>query len=490
MNSLLKAIKNPPKVPGLTSVSPLAGLARRQLGAVDALAQAMAAAAPTAGVATLPALLAAGAGSGTAAAVCLATLLVVLISSSISQYARRLAVAGSLYSYAAQVAKPYLAFLTGAALLTGYGFIAMFALTGASIYGANLAGRIVHSEQTLGLPVAVGIVLIAAVCFVILRRGVRISSRTTLALECGSVLLVLTLVTVLLVRQGLPDWSTVDPLRVSTGKLAAGTVLALTAFVGFESSTALGVETRKPLKTIPRTMMWTVLITGLVYLFGTYAQLSGFAALGLDLGSSEEPLVELARSRDLFSLIPALDLAICLSFVACTLASATALVRLLFTMGREGVLPAWLGRAHPRFQTPFRAIEVALPVIILPPLILMALGFAPWSVMRIVVTCGASAFVSAYIAVCAAVPFFLKRIGESTLRPIVQAITAAALLSAALVIYLAESLGESNAALGVGMFSGIALAASLLFFVRRGTNPALLRDHGIYDEPTKRDVLQ
>ena len=106
MKALLSALRRPPEVPSIATVSPLDGLARRRLGAVDAVAQSVAAVAPTAGMATMPALVAAGAGKGTAAAVLLATVIVVLISSTISQFARRLAVAGSLYSYAAQAVRP------------------------------------------------------------------------------------------------------------------------------------------------------------------------------------------------------------------------------------------------------------------------------------------------------------------------------------------------------------------------------------------------
>ncbi|WP_254721694.1 amino acid permease [Kovacikia minuta] len=39
--------------------------------------------------------------------------------------------------------------------------------------------------------------------------------------------------------------------------------------------------------------------------------------------------------------------------------------RLLFGMSREGLLPAWLGKLHPRRATPYRTLLVILPIVII-----------------------------------------------------------------------------------------------------------------------------
>jgi amino acid transporter len=38
--------------------------------------------------------------------------------------------------------------------------------------------------------------------------------------------------------------------------------------------------------------------------------------------------------------------------------------RLLFGMSREGLLPAWLGKLHPRRATPYRTLLIILPIVI------------------------------------------------------------------------------------------------------------------------------
>lgn len=488
MKALRAALDRPPAVPQIATVSPLAGLARRGLGPVDALAQSVAAVAPTAGVATMPALVASAAGPGTAAAVCLAAVLVVLISSVISQYAKRLAVAGSLYSYTAQTGRALPAFLTGAALLTGYAFIAMFALAGAGIYTVHLLNRLAPSILTPSWAMAVTITLIGVLCFGVLTCGIRVSARATLALECGSVLLVLILLVMVLLRFGGPSWPALDPSTATGGQIIVGSVIALMAFVGFESSTVLGAETTKPLKSIPRALLTTVLITGLLYLVATYAQLAGFEHLDLALSTSPEPLAVIADLDGSPGMLLALETAIALSFLACVLASATALARVMFTMGREGVLPAWLGATHPRFQTPHRAIQAGFPLIVVVPLVLLGGGMTAWDVMTTVITCAAAAFVAAYILVCASLPLFLQRIGEVTVAVVLPAVVTAMLLTATLVMFLVAS-AHGYRGIGVAIFLILGILACLWYLGVRHVHAGSVPRIGLYDEPTRQDVL-
>ncbi|MFK4980079.1 APC family permease, partial [Klebsiella pneumoniae] len=81
--------------------------------------------------------------------------------------------------------------------------------------------------------------------------------------------------------------------------LAAGAVVALTAFVGFESAATLGVESVAPLRNVPRAITGTVVISGAVYVLAAVTQASGFHALGLDLAASASPVNDLAGAYGL-----------------------------------------------------------------------------------------------------------------------------------------------------------------------------------------------
>ena len=53
---------------------------------------------------------------------------------------------------------------------------------------------------------------------------------------------------------------------VSPLSLGMGVVVAIFSLVGFESSTAFGEEAVNPLKTIPRSIIWSLLLTGAFFI--------------------------------------------------------------------------------------------------------------------------------------------------------------------------------------------------------------------------------
>ena len=73
------------------------------------------------------------------------------------------------------------------------------------------------------------------------------------------------------------------------GGILTGMVLVVFAFSGFESSTALGEEAKDPLRAIPRSVVQSVIVSGLVFIFMAYVVILGFRGLNADLGKSEAP---------------------------------------------------------------------------------------------------------------------------------------------------------------------------------------------------------
>src|SRR5690606_22953367 len=108
-----------------------------------------------------------------------------------------------------------------------------------------------------------------------------------------------------------------------------------------------------------------------------YTQVAGFAAIGRDLVSSAAPIDELAGAFGLAPWAAAADVGIAASFLACAIASTTALTRVLFAMGRDGVGPQWLGRTHPRHRTPIGAVWPTVTAIAALPVVIVALGVRP-----------------------------------------------------------------------------------------------------------------
>ncbi|HAM25960.1 MAG TPA: APC family permease [Microbacteriaceae bacterium] len=489
MTALERAVAHPPRVTGVTSRSPMAGLARRSLGFLDVLAQSVSAVAPSAAATTIPAIVAAVAGRGTVWAVAGALLLSLLVATTVNQFTRRMSAAGSLYTFVSKGLGTAASFFTGVAMLVGYGFVAMFSLAGSGLFLATLVGHFVRGAADSALLVSALIVVLAAVCFLVLARGIRLSTRVTLLVESASVALILVLVIAVLVRQGGGiNWSVLSIGDAKPGDFATGVVLALMAFVGFESASSLGVEAKRPFANVPRAIVWTVVVSGVLYLLATYSQLVGFSAIGLSITGSDSPVNTLTNAYGVEWTGLVLDASIATSFFACAVASTTALVRVVFSMSRDGFIPAVFGRTHPRLHTPFVAAVAVVPMLVVVPLLVIASGSGVWDAMGVLLVCSVSGYITSYVLVCLAAFVFLRRIGELTFWVGLRALGASALLAIGLAVYLGSQ-SVSASSLGVWLFLGIMIVGVALYGWARVRNPWLRYTIGVFDETTADDVL-
>ena len=465
--------------------SPVEGLRRRRLSFVEVLAQSVSALAPTAAMVVVPSIVLVEAGAATLPAFVAATALVLLVGWCLTQFGRRMAAVGGTYSYTAKGLGPVAALVGGWALLIGYAAVAMAALVGSALYGAGLLG--LEPTPPVVALLGGGLGLLAATFAV---RGIQLSARVALVLEVVSVLLVVVVLGVLLVvaRAG-PDTaaSVVDaPLRWDG--LAVGVVLGVTAFMGFESAAVLGVEARRPLVAVPRAVLWTPAVAGVLVFAAAVAQVLLLGAAPIDVLTSPVPVAELADRNGLVLLRRLLDLGIAASFFACVTGSTNALGRVLFSMAREEVLPRTLGRTHRRFETPHRALALVVPAVVGVPVVALVVGAAPLSVLVGALTVSAFGYMLAYVLACLAMPVFLHRIGELTVPPLVGGVLAGAMGVAGLLAAMAGAArwdGEAMTAVFLGAMSpGVAWAVWL-----RWRAPERLRAVGVFDQTTAGSVL-
>src|ERR1700693_3791464 len=238
------------------------GLRRGILSPMETLAQSVSTMAPTTTPAATIPLVCGLAGNGTWLAYVLATVAIFLVALCIARYARLSASPGSLYTYASTTLPPWLSATVAWSLLLAY------VATGSSVIGgfyhyANLLLRDatghVFSAVLLSL-------LVTSVSIWIAWRDVKISARLMLWIEAASVTVIVIVVALLLFRHGWRVDADQLHLRGMSGSgLRLGLVLALFSFVGFESATTLGAESRNPLKTIPRAVIQSAMIAGLFF---------------------------------------------------------------------------------------------------------------------------------------------------------------------------------------------------------------------------------
>ena len=393
------------------------GLRKGVLSPVEILAQSVSTISPTATpVLTIP-LVCALAGNGTWLAYVLASCAVLLVALCVSKFARYSASPGSLYSYVATALPPSLGAITAWSLLLAY------VATGSSVIGGfyHYGNLLFHDATGHGASTVVLSLLVTGVSMWIAWQDVKISARLMLWIEVVSVALILLVVVLVLARNG---WH-IDPqqlrLQGMTGSgLRLGLVLALFSFVGFESATTLGSEARDPLKTIPRAVIQSALLSGAIFIVCAYAEVLGLRMAGQDLGASTAPMRVMAQVGGVHALGELIDIGALVSLFACTLACITAAARVLLLMSHHGLAHGSLRATHARHETPGRAVIATGIAAVLPVAILAARGSSGLDVYGWMGSLATYGIIVAYALVCSVLPRYLRK--HNAFRPGAQVI--------------------------------------------------------------------
>lgn len=468
--------------------SPVAGLNRRRLSFLPVFAQSVAAVAPAGSMSVIPALILGSTGGSMLVAFGCATVVALLVSVCLRPMARRMSAVSGLYSYVARGLGPLGAVPAGWSAIFGYALIAMASLLAVGTYGSQMIENLGFAAPG-SVPLAVGITLAAAIVTGLLTvRGIRISARVTLFVECTAIVIMLVLMgTYLLITRTEIHFTEALTWDGNLKSTAVGIVIAVSAFVGFESSSTLGGEAWKPLISVPRAITWTPLATGALYLLSVAWQNIALRAAPASVRLSSTPLTDLFSSQALPLLAALFDLGIAASFFACAVASVNALVRVLFCMGRERVAPEMLGRVHPRFATPWVAILAVIPVIAAVPVAVILSGTTPAEGLTNLLMLGAYGYLGSYLLACAASPLFLHRIGEGSRGAwIMGGVTTVILL---LIGWEAVGVGGADGKLRTLVYVGFLAAAVVYTLALRWLAPARLAAVGIYDETRESDLL-
>lgn len=387
-----------------------AGLRHGVMSGPELGAQAIANIAPSAVIAFTAAAIYLSAGTGTILSFALATVVILSVGYCVVVFARRNASAGSLYTYVSKGLGPFGAYLAGVALLVGCWGIAAGSLGGAISYTSDFL-------ISLGIPAGgtvatiVLAVVLGGLATLFTIRGIRLSARVSLTLELISVTIIIILLVLALVWAGPAAW---DPSQFSLSDVpgqgvAAGMVLGILGFVGFSSADALGREARNPYTAIPRAIMWSALVVGVLYVFAAYTQI---AVLQEGLADSANPLQDIATLIGMPTwFTPILLFGVGASFFAVVVAPLNVVGRIVYVMGKEGVVADRFGRTHDGHLTPHRVLLIAGPAAIVLDIILLAAGVHPMDIVVWVDTYATYGYMVAYSLVAAACVVYTRRSG-------------------------------------------------------------------------------
>ncbi|MDG4790165.1 APC family permease [Micromonospora sp. WMMD1102] len=238
--------------------------------------------------------------------------------------------------------------------------------------------------------------------------------------------------------------ATLSPSHLFAAGIGAALVTAITGFVGFEATVVFSEETRDPRRTIARATYIAVAITGLLY---------GLSAWAMSVATGPDRIVDAATADGtelIFNLVlphlgqtvvDIMHILFVTSLFAALLAFHNTVARYSFALGREGVLPEWMGRTSRRSGAP-AAGSIAQTLLALGVLI----GYAAAGAEPIVhlffwvtVTGGLGVLILMTGTSAAVVGYFARHPhGESAWRRLVAPGLAAILLAVVLWVTLAE----------------------------------------------------
>jgi amino acid transporter len=194
----------------------------------------------------------------------------------------------------------------------------------------------------------------------------------------------------------------------SIGAFATAMIFCILSFQGFESAATLGEETVDAKVRVPRALLGAIVVTGLFYTFTSYGAVVGWGAKDIDkYAADSSPWVTLAQQYAGSWLANAFAAVVAAGLLAGTIAGVNASARMLFAMGREGVLPSALGAASARTRTPVTASLVAVGAGLCG--VIAGLIWTPSNVWGFFGSIIALAAVFVYIMVSVGVSRFFKR---------------------------------------------------------------------------------
>ncbi|MDQ6917835.1 MAG: APC family permease [Candidatus Dormibacteraeota bacterium] len=444
----------------------------------EVLTQSVANAAPSAAVSVLPAIAFIYAGNGAWLAFVIAIVSLVLIGYSVSIFARRFASAGSFYVYNSKALGSAGGFASGWALVLGYVATAMATTCGVAIYlGAFLTQLGLPGGSTIAVLVMIAVDVIIACWFAY--RDMGLSARVSLVLEAVSMAVILVLFAIVFARKGISTDALTLKGMPGAG-IGPGIVIAIFAFVGFESAASLGLEAKNPYRTVPRSVIISAVLVGVFYIVGTLAQITGFQGAQVGMDKAPAPLFDLAGLMGVSWFGYVMNLGITASNFACTLACINAGARMLYQMGQDGMVHSSVGQSHSTNQTPHIGIYLVAPLMLLGPYVIVLLGHTPLDVINWMGTLATFGFMLAYLLVAVAAPIYLRRRGEPFTTPLIVGIVGAAIM---LYVYYASVLPDNQVApwpgeLWPAIFVAWMIVGFAWYFIVRSRTPHVMAQIG------------
>ena len=315
-----------------------------------------------------------------------------------AELAAMIPVAGSAYTYGYATLGELPAWIIGWDLILEYMVAAVLVATGWSAYlvnflrltGVDVPQAVAASPWdakpgVFNLPA----VLIIAVLTIVLVRGIRESSRVNLAIVVFKLAVIAFFIVLAAGHVKPANWHPFLPFGVA-GVLRAAAIVFL-AYVGFDAVSTAAEEAVNPQRDMPIGILGSLAVATILYVV-VAAIMTGIVPY-TELGVAD-PVAHVLNRLNLPWASVVVSIGAMAGITSVLLVLLLGQPRILFAMSRDGLLPPFLAKVHPRFGTP-HVTTIATGVIVA-----TAAAFTPIDVSSELCSIGT---LFAFIIVCAGV---------------------------------------------------------------------------------------
>ncbi|MET9129165.1 APC family permease [Streptomyces antibioticus] len=363
--------------PTAEAARPAATLKRNALGVLGILFFVLSAQAPLTGIAgAVPIAVAVGNGPGAPAAYALAGAVILLFSVGFVAMGRHVVNAGAFYTYIGKG--------LGRTAGSGSAAVALFAYCTVQaamygLYGFTVAGLVEHYA---GVHIAwwVWSLVTMAAVQILGAAGIELGAKVLAVFVLAEFSILLAFALVTLVKGGGPEGlaftDTFSPGAALQGAPGVALMFAVASMFGFEATAIYGEEAREPHRTVPRaTYLSVAVVTGFFaftswMLISSYGPSKATAAAGDALAGGDSTVFVFGPIADQFGgwVNDVLPVLLATSLFAGILAFHNSANRYLFSLSREGLLPARLRKVNSR-HAPWAAglVQTAIAAVLVVP---------------------------------------------------------------------------------------------------------------------------
>jgi amino acid transporter len=330
----------------------------QRLGFIEILALSLGLMAPTTGAALNTPFLAKSAGYNVPLIFAITTIAIIAIGVAFIRLSKDFAHSGSVYGLTKGVLGDKFGLVSGWALLLTYLCFITALLGGFGQFSSLFIGDITGLQIPWPIYAAIGGILIWWFAY----NDIRFSTRLMLSLEFISIALTMLASILIIILSHHTGSEAVKPFTLphsGFSGMGGALVFGVMTFIGFEGAALLGEEAENPRKSVPKALLWSLIIAGTFFTFVSYAQTLGFGFSPDNVaafGNSAAPMNDLASQYVGHWLATLLNGGAVISAFACALASLNGASHIIFALSRDRFLPTSLSSLHKKTQSPRAAV--------------------------------------------------------------------------------------------------------------------------------------